>query len=85
MSEIGISNEKFKEICREAIPAIKKLQEIAKKNDIKDSIRIYISEKGYFSMEGLGLEGWELYNYDDEATIKYAYREVLELKEEDKL
>lgn len=83
MRENSMSNEKFREICREAIPVIKKLQEIVEQNDIKQGIRVYIGEDGYFSMEGNGLGGWEVHNYDGETTIRHEYREVFKMEGED--
>lgn len=83
MTEISMNIDKFKGICKEAIPVIKKLQEIAEKNDVRQGIGLYIGKDGYFRMDGSGFDGWELSNCGGETTIKHEYREVLKLEGED--
>ena len=83
MNEISMNAEKARGFFKEAIPEVKRLRELAEKYDIKQGIRIYVSDDDYFSIEGNGLDGWSASNYGGETTIKHEYREVLKMEGED--
>ena len=74
-----ISVGQFEEISKQVLVGIEKIQEIMKRHNIKDSVRLYISEDGIYSFEGKGLCGWELNNYSGRPTIEHEYKKVLEI------
>ena len=71
MSEVRFSEEQMKAFSMDAIPVLEQLFEIARKNGVIGSIRVYSSGDGYVSLEGEGLPGWELRKYNGEYEMSY--------------
>lgn len=74
-----ISVEQFEEISKQVLVEIERIQEILKRHEIKDPVRLYLSNDGTYSFEGKGLCGWELCNYSGKPTMEHGYKKVLEI------
>lgn len=77
--------EEFKAICRDMIPVLDELRQLAAKNGL-DLIHISVSGDGYLDMIASGFCGWELTHSgeDGEYMARYSYSERFELGEEAK-
>lgn len=52
MSDVRFSEEQMKAFSMEVIPVLEQLFEVARKNGVIGSIRVYSSGDGYVSLEG---------------------------------
>lgn len=72
----------MREFCKEAVPVVEKLLEIARKHGVEGSVRTWCADD-YVSIEGTGLGGWELHKCSGEYDMTYNKRVPL-FKEEKK-
>ena len=80
MSDVRFSEEQMKAFSMEAIPVLEQLFEIARKNGVIGSIRVYSSGDGYVSLEGEGLRGWDIHKYNGEYEMSYKKVVPLEIE-----
>lgn len=73
------TEEQMKAFSLDAVPVLEQFLEIAKKNGINGYLRIYSSGEGYLTIEGEGLQGWELRKFNGE--YKMSYNKVVPLIE----
>lgn len=68
--------DEFKAICRDMIPALDALRQVANKNGL-DYIHVTINSDGYTDVSGSCFSGWELTNAGDDGvyTARYSYEE----------
>lgn len=82
MAEMNFSEEQMREFCKEAVPVVEKLLEIARKHGVEGGVRTWCADD-YVYIEGTGLGGWELHKYSGEYDMTYNKRVPL-FKEEKK-
>lgn len=70
MAEVKFTEEQMREFCKDAIPVLEKLQMVAKENGVTGSISIYMTTES-FSLDGTGLNGWEMNNYGGKYKMKH--------------
>lgn len=76
--------EEFRAICREAVPYMEGLLELAKRNGIGGYVRISVNaDDGYASLDSLGFSGWSLDKLGDGEGHKarYSYSEKFTMEE----
>lgn len=73
MQKKSFSEEEFRSISEKVIPVLDELRKIAADNGVEDCLRIYIG-KEFASVEGSGLNGWEICNYGGKYEMKYELR-----------
>ena len=73
------TEEQMKAFSNEVVPVLERLFDIAKRNGLMGSIRIYSNGDGYVDVEGDGLQGWVLRKYKGE--YEMAYNKVIPLEE----
>lgn len=83
MAEMKFTEEQMREFCKETIPLIAQLKEVAEHFGVTDGLRVYVSD-GYLSLEGVGLGGWELHKFGDEFEMKFEKRVPVYRKEDEK-
>ena len=82
MAEVKFTEEQMREFCKEAVPVVEKLLEIARKHGVEGVVRTWCADD-YVSIEGTGLDGWELHKCRGEYDMTYNKRVPL-FKEEKK-
>ena len=73
MAEMNFSEEQMREFCKEAVPVVEKLLEIARKHGVEGGVRTWCADD-YVSIEGTGLGGWELHKCSGEYDMTYNKR-----------
>lgn len=81
MAKRGFTEEQMRGFCKDVIPFVKQLKEIAEHHGVTDGLRVYVSDD-YLSLEGAGLGGWELHKFGDEFEMKFEKRVPVYEKEE---
>lgn len=70
MAEVKFTEEQMRAFCKDAIPVLEELQMVAKENGVTGSISIYMTTES-FSLDGTGLNGWEMNNYGGKYKMKH--------------
>lgn len=70
MAEVKFTEEQMRAFCKDAIPVLEELQKVAKENGVTGSISIYMTTES-FSLDGTGLDGWEMNNYGGKYKMKH--------------
>ena len=70
MAEMKFTEEQIRVFFKEAIPVLEELQRVAKENGVTGGISVYMSAE-HFSIDGSGLDGWEMNNYGEKYRMKH--------------
>lgn len=70
------TEEMMRAFSEEAIPVMEKLEGIARKFGVADGLSVWCSEN-YMSVNGSGLDGWELYKTNGRCRMSYNKTVVL--------
>lgn len=73
------TEEMMKGFSEEAIPAMEKLAEIAKKHGVINGLTVWYTDN-YISINGAGLGGWELYKIN--GRCRMSFNKTVILKED---
>lgn len=68
--KVSFSEEQMRAFCKDAIPVLEKLQEVAKKHAVTEGVSIYMAAE-YLSVDGSGLDGWEMNNYGEKYKMRH--------------